>query len=66
MSEMTQDAMRDAITAAIGKADDAFGYSYRMTSLVDDVATHTLFMDGFEPVSFEAVSYTHLTLPTKA
>ncbi len=44
---------RQAITAAIGKADDAFGYSYRMTSLVDDVATHTLFMDGFEPVSFE-------------
>lgn len=50
---MGRDALIPVIAEAIGKADDSFGYSYRMTSLVDDVATYTLFMDGFEPVSFE-------------
>ena len=45
--------LREAISTAITKADDAFGYSYRMTGLFNDVETHTLFMDGFEPVSFE-------------
>ena len=45
--------LRAAISTAITEADGAFGYSYRMTGLVNDVETHTLFMDGFEPVSFE-------------
>lgn len=41
------------IASAIGLADDAFGYSFNMTKLIDGVATHTLTMDGFEPVDFE-------------
>jgi hypothetical protein len=46
-------AAREMITEAIGRADDAFGYSFNMTKLVDGVATHTLTMDGFEPIDFE-------------
>jgi hypothetical protein len=48
-----REALIPAIADAIGRADDSFGYSYRMTSLVDGVETHTLFMDGYEPVAFE-------------
>ena len=43
----------EAITAAIAKADEDFGYRFNLTRLVDGEETHTLFMDGFEPVEFD-------------
>jgi hypothetical protein len=43
----------EAITAAIAKADEDFRYSFNLTRLVDGEETHTLFMDGFEPVEFD-------------
>jgi len=45
--------LREAIATAIRKADDAFGYSFDMVSLINGVATHRLTMDGFDPVDFE-------------
>lgn len=44
---------REAIIAAITKADADFGYSYRLTKLDDTGEEHTLLMDGFEPAVFE-------------
>jgi hypothetical protein len=55
MSDVTivQADRAEVIAKAIQQADDAFGYSFIMTALVDGVATHTLAMEGFDPVHFE-------------
>lgn len=46
-------AEREAIIAAITKADGNFGYSYRLTKMDETGEEHTLLMDGFEPAVFE-------------
>jgi len=43
---------RARVTDAIRKADEDFGYSIRLTRLVDDVATYTLTFPGEEPLEF--------------
>lgn len=45
--------VREALIEAITKADANFGCRFNMTKLVGGVATHTLFMEGFDPVDFE-------------
>lgn len=52
-AQETPDAVREAIIAAITKADANFGYSYRLTKMDDTGEEHTLFMDGFEPAVFQ-------------
>ena len=52
-AQQTPDAVRDAIIAAITKADANFGYSYRLTKMDDTGEEYTLFMDGFEPAVFQ-------------
>ncbi|HJO65266.1 MAG TPA: hypothetical protein QF469_07990 [Sphingomonas sanguinis] len=49
----TPASVRDAIIAAITKADANFGYSYRLTKMDETGEEHTLFMDGFEPAVFQ-------------
>jgi hypothetical protein len=46
------DRARARVTDAIRKADEDFGYSIRLTRLVDDVATYTLTFPGEEPLEF--------------
>jgi hypothetical protein len=53
VSEEAETRAREAITAAIAKADAAFGYSFNLTSLIDGVATHTLTIAGTDPIDFE-------------
>jgi len=50
---LVEAAVAEAITAAIGKADEDFGYRFNLTRMVDGEETHTLFMNGFEPVEFD-------------
>ena len=52
-TRQTPDAVREAIIAAIAKADANFGYSYRLTKMDEAGEEHTLFMDGFEPAVFQ-------------
>lgn len=52
-AQETPDAVREAIIAAITKADANFGYSYCLTKMDDTGEEHTLFMDGFEPAVFQ-------------
>jgi hypothetical protein len=49
----TPDAVREAVIAAITKADANFGYSYCLTKMDEAGEEHTLFMDGFEPAVFQ-------------
>lgn len=46
-------SVREALIAAVTRADASFGYSYLMTKMDDTGEEHTLFMDGFEPAVFE-------------
>lgn len=52
-AQETPDAVREAIIAAITKADANFGYSYCLTKMDEAGEEHTLFMDGFEPAVFQ-------------
>jgi len=45
---------RAAVTDAIRNADEDFGYSIRLTRLVDGEATYTLRLPGAEPMEFES------------
>jgi len=42
------------VTDAIRNADEDFGYSIRLTRLVDGEATYTLRLPGAEPMEFES------------
>ena len=55
-TKVTGDAerAREAVTDAIRKADEDFGYSIRLTRLVDDVATYTLTLSDEEPLAFDS------------